>query len=216
MGASLIAISVGRPRTVEWKGTDVLTSIFKEQVEGRIHLAKLNLAGDEQADLTVHGGEFKAVYVYPAEHYDFWRAEAPELSPILEAWGAFGENFTTRGLHEDEVHIGDRFRLGAAEVQVTEPRMPCAKVAVRFQRKDMTRRFLRSGRTGFYVRVLQEGDVQAGDTLDFLGRVESSVPVSTITGLFTREITDEAVLRQAAGLEVLPESWRAYFQKRLE
>jgi MOSC domain-containing protein YiiM len=216
MEATLIAISVGQPRTVDWRGKDVLTSIFKEPVEGKLHLAKLNLDGDKQADLTVHGGETKAVYVYPAEHYDFWRAEVPELELSAGAWGAFGENFTTRGLHEDEVHIGDRFRVGSAEVQVTEPRMPCAKLAVRFQRKDMTKRFLKSGRTGFYFRVLQEGEVQAGDTIEFLGRVEPSVPVSTITRLYTREIQDEALLRQAAELEALPESWREHFRKGLE
>lgn len=215
MEATLIATCVGQPRTVEWKGKDVLTSIFKEPVEGQLRLTKLNLDGDQQADLTVHGGELKAVYVYPAEHYDSWRAELPELPLIEGVWGAFGENFTTRGLHEDEVHIGDRFRVGSAEVQVTEPRMPCSKLAVRFQRKDMTKRFLRSGRTGFYFRVLQAGDVQAGDTLELLGRVEPSVPVSTITRLYSREITDKAVLRQAAELEVLPDSWREYFRKGL-
>jgi len=147
---------------VQWRGKTVTTSIFKAPVTGRVRVSRLNLAGDEQSDLTVHGGVDKAVYVYPSEHYPYWREQLPDF-PL--PWGAFGENFTTDGLSEKDIHIGDRLRIGTAEFEVTQPRMPCFKLGIRFDRADMVKRFLRSGRSGFYLRVLKEGDVSAGDSI---------------------------------------------------
>ena len=156
----LLSVNVGLPREVEWRGKRVLTSIFKEPVSGRVRVDRLNLDGDRQADLTVHGGFAKAVYVYPSEHYSYWREHLGDLAP-----GAFGENFTTEGLLEETVRIGDRLRIGSAEFVVTQPRMPCYKLQVRFGRLDMVRRFLRSGRSGFYLAVAREGEVETGDEI---------------------------------------------------
>ena len=156
----VISINVGLPREVEWRGTRVLTSIFKEPVSGRVRVDRLNLEGDRQSDLTVHGGARKAVYVYPSEHYTYWREQLGELAP-----GAFGENFTTEGLLEETVRIGDRLRIGSAEFVVTQPRTPCFKLQIRFGRLDIVRRFLRSGRSGFYLAVMREGEVEKGDEI---------------------------------------------------
>src|SRR5215510_7153728 len=156
----VVAISVGRPRQVQWRGRTVQTSIFNTTVSGSVHVTRLNIEGDEQSDLSVHGGAEKAVYADPAEHYNFWRRELPDTEL---PWGAFGENFTTEGLLEDEVWIGDRCRVGSVELVVTQPRMPCYKLAIRFGRPDMVKRFLQSRRSGFYFAVEREGEVGAGD-----------------------------------------------------
>ena len=145
----LLSVSVGLPREIEWKDKIVRTSIFKAPVSGPVRVAKLNVDGDQQSDLTVHGGIDKAVYVYPSEHYPFWREQFPDMEL---PWAVFGENFTTEGLLED-TRIGDRFRIGSAEFVVTQPRMPCFKLGIRFKRPDMVKRFLESGRTGFYLAV---------------------------------------------------------------
>jgi len=155
----LISVNVGLPRVVRSNGDSVTTGIFKEPVAGRVMLRTLNLDGDRQADLSVHGGPSKAVFVYPAEHYDYWQRELPEMEL---PWGMFGENFTATGLAESELNIGDQFRVGSALVMVTEPRMPCYKLGIRFNRPDILKRFLASGRTGFYFAVLQEGEVEPG------------------------------------------------------
>jgi len=173
----------------------------------------LNLDGDRQADLSVHGGPSKAVYVYPAEHYDFWKREFPEMDL---PWGMFGENFTTKGLLETETNIGDKFRIGAAEVMVTEPRMPCYKLGIRFARTDIIKRFLQSECTGFYLAVLKEGEVGTGDEFEPLAREAHDVRVSDVTRLYTREKRNAALLRRAIEVEALPESWRSYFQDHLE
>jgi MOSC domain-containing protein YiiM len=190
----------------------VTTSIFKEPVTGRIRVDRLNLAGDEQSDLTVHGGPDKAVYVYPSEHYVYWREQLPDF-PL--PWGAFGENFTSDGLFENEIGIGDQLQIGTAEFVVTQPRMPCFKLGIRFDRPDMVKRFLKSGRSGFYLRVLQEGDVGAGDTVTFTTRDERSVSVADIVALYTAEDPSADLLRRAVELPALPQSWRDFFRKRL-
>jgi len=176
-------------------------------------LRALNLDGDRQADLSVHGGPTKAVYAYPSEHYNYWREELPgtELP-----WGMFGENFTTEGLTESTVNIGDRFRVGSAEVTVTEPRMPCYKLGIKFGRTDIIRRFLVSGRTGFYFSVQKEGEVGAGDQIELIMRDENEVTVADITRLYAREGHDLEMLHRAIALEALPESWRDHFRKRVE
>src|SRR5947199_7703459 len=171
----LISVSVGRPRQVTWRGKSVMTSIWKSPVEGEVRVTTLNLQGDEQSNLSVHGGADKAVYVYPSEHYAYWRAELPGADL---PWGAFGENFTTEGLLEEHVRIGDRLRVGSAEFVVTQPRMPCFKLGIRFDRPDMVKRFLHAGRAGFYLAVLVEGEVTAGDTIEFLARGENGITVA--------------------------------------
>jgi len=209
----LISLNVGRPRLVLRNGEPVSTGIFKDPIEERVMMRTLNLDGDRQADLTVHGGPSKAVYVYPAEHYEFWKNEFPEMDL---PWGMFGENFTTTGLLETEVNIGDKFRINGAEVMVTEPRMPCYKLGIRFGRTDIIKKFLQSERTGFYLSVLREGEVGPGDELALVERDAHDVRVVDITRLYAREKHNTALLRRALEVEALPEGWRQYFQERLK
>ena len=209
----LLSVNVGLPREVEWNGRTIRTSIFKAPVPGRVHVRKLNLDGDEQSDLTVHGGVDKAVYVYPSEHYAFWRDELPNADLN---WGAFGENFTTEGVLDDKaVRIGDRFRINSAEFVVTQPRMPCFKLGIRFGRPDIIKRFLHSGRNGFYLAVAKEGEVAAGDSIELLARDENGVTIADIVDLYTADAARQDLLQRVSELPALPENWRAYFRKRL-
>ena len=208
----VVAINVGLPREVQWHGKAVLTSIFKAPVEGSVKVRRLNVEGDRQSDLAVHGGADKAVYVYPAEHYAFWRAKLPGVDL---PWGSFGENFTTEGLMEDGVHIGDRLGIGSTEFAVTQPRMPCFKLGIRFGRPDMVKRFLRSGRTGFYLAVTREGEVAAGDAVASIARQALAISVADIVGLYSADAANQDLLRKASELSELPEGWRDYFRKRL-
>jgi MOSC domain-containing protein YiiM len=208
----VVSINVGLPREVEWRGKTVRTSIFKEPVAGRVRVERMNVEGDRQSDLTVHGGADKAVYVYPSEHYAFWREELPGADL---PWGAFGENITTEGLTEDSVHIGDQLTVGSAQFVVTQPRMPCFKLGIRFGRPDMVKRFLRSGRTGFYLGVAREGEVTAGDVVTLIARHDPAVTVAEIVGLYTADAVNQELLRRVSDLSALPEGWRDYFRKRL-
>ena len=209
----LLSINVGRPRIVMRDGEPVSTAIFKTPVTGRVKLQTLNLEGDRQADLSVHGGPTKAVYVYPVEHYDYWRGELPGMEL---PWGMFGENFTTRGLNESEINIGDTFQIGSSVVSVTEPRMPCYKLGIRFGRSDILKRFLASERTGFYLSVKKEGEVGVGDAITLIEQAEDSVRVSDITRLYGRDKNNRELLVRATKVAALPESWREYFQRRLD
>ncbi len=198
----VLSLSVGLPREIEVEGGSVLTSIYKEPVERRLRVTKLNFEGDEQSDLTVHGGVDKTVYAYPYEHYDSWRREMPEVElPVA----VFGENLTIEGLLED-VRIGDRFRIGTAEFMVTQPRLPCYKLGIRFGRMDMLKRMLRNGRTGFYFAVTKEGDVGAGDTIEPLARSEADPTVSDVVSLYTVDAINQELLRRATQSTILPES----------
>jgi MOSC domain-containing protein YiiM len=208
----LVSINVGRPRLVVWNGQTVSTGIFKSPTTGPVMLRTLNLDGDRQADLTVHGGPTKAAYLYPSEHYLYWRDELPEMEL---PWGMFGENFTIAGLDESRVNIGDRYRLGAAEVTVTEPRMPCYKLGIKFGRTDIIRKFLASGRTGFYVSVQREGAVEANDEIELIERDPNNVTVADITRLYAGDKNDAELLQRAIALEALPDSWREKFRKQL-
>jgi MOSC domain-containing protein YiiM len=208
----VVSLNVGRPKEVVHDGKTVRTGIFKQPVEGRVRVTALNLAGDEQADLTVHGGPSKAIYLYPVEHYAFWRKELPEMSL---SWGMFGENLTTEGLLEKDVNVGDRLCVGSAELRVTEPRLPCYKLNVKFRRDDMVKRFLKSRRTGFYCAVLREGEIGAGDGIEFLGREPSRITVADITRIYAFDKNDTTTLQRAAALEALSESWRDYFRDLL-
>ena len=173
----LVSVNVGRPRTVDWRGQRVRSAIWKVPVAGPVRVTRLTLEGDEQSDLRVHGGPDKAVYVYPSEHYAYWAREVPGMD---RPWGAFGENFTTEGLLERDVRIGDRLQVGTAELRVTDPRMPCYKLGVRFGREDMVKRFLASGRTGFYLAVLREGEVTAGDPIALVARGERELTIADV------------------------------------
>ena len=209
----IISLNVGLPREIVYKDRSIVTGIFKEPVEGRVRARKLNLDGDRQADLRVHGGAEKAIYVYPSEHYDYWRGELPD---IKLPWGMFGENFTVEGLNEKKVNIGDRFRIGDALFMVTQPRMPCYKLAAKFRRDDIIKRFLRSKRTGFYLSVIEEGEVSAGDAIELVSKDENNITVTNITQLYVSKGKDQDLLRRAAVLEALPASWRDYFLDRME
>jgi len=210
----LVSVNAGLPREVTWKGGTVTTGIFKRPAAGRVKVRRLNLEGDRQADLSVHGGPSKAVYTYPAEHYPFWRGEFPDIDM---PWGMFGENFTLEGLLENKVNIGDLLRIGSAEFMVTEPRMPCYKLGIKFGRKDVIPRFLRSGRSGFYLAVLEEGEVGTGDTIQLLSQAEQSVTVADIVRLYAeRKNRDLDLLRRATQIPALPASWRGYFSRLLQ
>jgi len=209
----IISVNVGLPRLVLRDYEPVSTGIFKEPVAGRVTMRTLNLDGDRQADLSVHGGPQKAVYVYPSEHYDFWKQELPDMDL---PWGVFGENLTTTGLFETEINIGDKFRIGAGEVMVTQPRMPCFKLGIRFDRTDMLKRFLMSERSGFYLSVLKEGEIGAGDEFQLLEKNTSGVRVVDITRLFSSDKGNVELMRRAIATEGLTESWREYFIEQLE
>jgi MOSC domain-containing protein YiiM len=209
----LISVNIGLPRVIMNNGEPITTGIFKEPVAGRVMLRTLNLDGDRQADLSVHGGASKAAYAYPSEHYEYWKQEFPEMKL---PWGMFGENFTTAGLFEIELNIGDKFEVGSAVVMVTEPRLPCYKLGIKFGRADIVRRFLASERTGFYFAVLQEGDVGVGDQIKLVERSKHSVKTNDITQLYTRDKHNTRLLRRAIEVEALPEGWKSYFQHRLD
>jgi MOSC domain-containing protein YiiM len=208
----VVSINVARPRLALYRGETYSTGIFKQPVSGRIALRTLNLDGDRQADLAVHGGPNKAVYAYPSEHYDFWRAELPGTNL---PWGMFGENFTTVGLCEADLHIGDRLRIGSAIVVVRQPRIPCQKLAVKFQRQDILARFLRSGRSGLYFSVELEGTVNAGQSFEVLSREPDAITIAEMNHVFAEDIYNDELLHKAIATAALPQDWRDHFHKRL-
>lgn len=183
----VLSVNVARARSVPWRGQTVRTGIFKVPVEGRVKVHRLGLQGDEQADLEVHGGPLKAVYAYPSEHYAFWRKE---LLGIPLPWGAFGENLTVAGLSEEGVRVGDRFRIGTALLAATKPRFPCYKLGIKFGREDLLDRFLASGRTGFYLRVVEEGELGTGDGMEVLGGGEGQTTIADLVAVRQRAAED--------------------------
>jgi len=212
----VLSINVGLPKKVLFNGQTVTTAIFKDPVKGPIILRKINLDGDRQADLTVHGGVDKAVYSYPAEHYDYWRKQFPNIDVN---WGMFGENFTTEGLMEDAVNVGDQFQIGSAKLVATQPRMPCYKLGVRFGRMDVVRRFLASSRPGIYFKVLKEGQVQVDDKIEIIRKDKNNVTVKDIVHLYVNR--DHAVdnietMRRAIKINALPEGWKYEFKQNIE
>lgn len=206
-------MNVGRPRDVPWRGKIVRTSIFKDAVEGIVRVGALNLEGDGQADRSAHGGRDKAVYAYPAEHYRDWQHE---LGAAPLAWGAFGENLTTQGLAEAEVCIGDRLRCGTAEFVVTQPRVPCFKLGVRFERPEIVKLFLRSGRSGFYLAVTREGTLRAGDAIEVVPSPGDRVSIADANELYRAESPARDRIVRLIALPALSESWRDHFRARLE
>jgi MOSC domain-containing protein YiiM len=208
----ILSVNVSYPKEVEFEGQKVTTGIFKEPIEGRVKLRTLNLDGDKQADLTVHGGPDKAVYAYPMEHYEFWRKAYPN---IKMSNGMFGENFTTEGLMESEVNVGDVFRIGSSKVIATQPRMPCYKLGVKFGRMDVLKKFLASGHSGIYFKVLEEGEVEAGDLIVKIKNDTNRVGVSDIVRLYASDREDIKTMQRAVKVEALPEGWKDYFYEQI-
>ncbi len=209
----ILSVNVGTAQPLEWRGRTLISSIVKRPSDGDVRVGSLGLDGDEQADLRVHGGEKKAVYVYPHEHYAFWSVELPEaeMSP-----GAFGENLTTIGLLETGVRIGDQLRIGSARFSVTQPRLPCVKLAARFGSEDLIRRFLESRRTGFYLSVVREGVVWAGAEILVQEKAAESLTVEEAVRLYDGELSDRALLGRALSQPSLPSTWKDRFARRLE
>jgi MOSC domain-containing protein YiiM len=208
----VLSVNVGLPREVIWRGKPVTTGIYKQPVTGRVPIRALNLDGDRQADLRVHGGRDKAVYAYPSEFYELWSRERPELA---FGPGMFGENLTTEGLLDSDVSIGDRFRVGTAELVVTQPRLPCFKLGIKMGRDEFVTEFLERGLFGFYLGVVREGEVQAGDSIEELARDPRGFRVTEIARLYARDRDDIEGMQRAANLDVLPKSWRSYFRKKV-
>jgi MOSC domain-containing protein YiiM len=208
----LISLNVGRPQLMVHNGATISSGIFKHPVSGKVMLRILNLEGDRQADLSVHGGPNKAAYAYPSEHYEYWQRELPG---IKMPWGMFGENFTTAGLSEDDLHVGDRLRIGASVVVVRQPRMPCYKLQAKFKIDDMIQRFLTSGRSGFYFSVEEEGEVTSGDAIELISQNRDGIRISEMNRLFFRDKYNRDLLQKAIATTALPEDWREYFLPRL-
>lgn len=209
----LISLNVALPRLTTYKGETIKTGIFKAPVSGPVRLRTLNLDGDQQADLSVHGGPFKAVYGYPSEHYKFWHGELPGAKL---PWGMFGENFTTEGMFESDLHIGDRLQIGTAQIMVRQPRLPCYKLAAKFHRTDILARFLRSGRSGFYFSVEREGTVTAGDSFEFLSRNPQGITIAEMNRVYAEDMYNQDLLDKAIATPALPDDWRSFLSKRLE
>jgi MOSC domain-containing protein YiiM len=208
----ILSVNISLPKEIDFEGQKITTGIFKEPVDRGVILRTLNLDGDRQADLTVHGGPDKAVYAYPIEHYEYWNKVFPTIEMPN---GMFGENFTTEGLMEGEVRIGDVFRIGLSEVIATQPRMPCYKLGVKFGRMDVLRKFLASGRSGIYFKVSKEGEVRAGDTIEQIGKDTNRITISDIVRLYSSEKEDIESMRRAVKVEALPEGWKHHFFEQI-
>lgn len=208
----LLSINVGQPQIVKWRGRTFKTSIFKEPVTGSVAVGRLNVDGDRQSDLEAHGGVDKAVYVYPSNHYPFWQAQYPD---VQFPWGVFGENLTVSGMREDTTHIGDTFRIGTAEFTVTQPRLPCFKLGARLDRPDVDKRMMQSGHTGFYAKVTREGNIEAGDSIEWLARDEHRVSVLDLVIVQAGGSKDAATMKRALLVEALSGAWRDEFTAKL-
>jgi MOSC domain-containing protein YiiM len=206
----VLSVNVGSPKQVQLRNRTVLTSIFKSPVDGRVAVRRHNIAGDKQSDLTVHGGPYKAVYCYPGEHYSFWSEQLPGMDL---SYGIFGENLTTEGLMEDAVYIGDQFRIGSSLLQVTQPRMPCFKLGIRFGRADMVKKFWHSGRSGIYFSVVEEGDVAAGDPIERTSRNPEAVSVADVLRLYRGEEKTPELLERALRAPLFG-GWKKELQER--
>ena len=208
--ARVISVNIGQPREVTFRGGRILTGIFKTPVAGSVAVNKLNLAGDRQADLSVHGGRDKAVYCYPAEHYRYWAAELPGVDL---PYGMFGENLTTEGLDETSVHIGDQFRIGSAVLQVSQPRTPCYKLGIKFGRSDMVEKFWSSGHSGFYFSVIAEGELGSGDSIERVSSGLGAVSIAEVLELAGGLEPDRAQLERVLQ-SVLPDEWKLSFTQK--
>ena len=208
----VLSVNVGTPRQYNWMGQEITTSIFKFPVDGEVQVTRLDLAGDQQSDLTVHGGVHKAVYAYPHEHYAWWIEHG--IKPL--APGNFGENLTIEGLLEGDVHIGDELEIGSARFVISQPRLPCYKLQVRFNRPEMTKLFYSTRRFGWYFKVTREGALQAGAPIAIVERDPNAVSVADLIALYTGDKNDVDLLQRAIAVEALPEAWREDLQQRVE
>jgi MOSC domain-containing protein YiiM len=209
----LISVNVGLPIKVTFGNEIVTTGIFKNPIDKRINLKKLNLEGDRQADLTVHGGPDKAVYSYPYEYYEFWQKEFPDIS---FNWGMFGENLTTEGLFESQVNVGDRFQIGSAQLVATQPRMPCYKLGVKFGRMDIIKKFLKSEKSGIYFKVIKEGEIVINDIIKLIKKDNNNITIKNIVELITKEDKENTILMEkAVKVQDLPQGWKNYFLEKL-
>jgi len=197
----IISLNVGLPRSVPYMDGEVTTSIFKSAVPGPLMLRRLNLDGDFQSDLQVHGGKNKALYAYASEHYEYWRDQLPEVD---FTWGNFGENLTTEGLREQDACIGDVYRIGAAIVRVTQPRLPCYKLGIRFGRADMVKRFLASGRSGIYFYVVEEGLVNVGDAIEKISAVPNGISIWDVNKAYAHTSENIDLARRIVDAQILP------------
>jgi MOSC domain-containing protein YiiM len=209
----ILSVNVSLPKELDFEGQTVRTGIFKEPVEGRVRLRTLNLDGDKQADLTVHGGPDKAVYAYPIEHYEYWRRL---FTNIEMSNGMFGENLTVDGLKESEVSIGDVFQIGTSKVIATQPRMPCYKLGVKFGRMDILKMFLASGRSGIYFKVLEEGEVGAGDTIEQIRKDPNGITISDVVRLYASDKENIKMMQLAVKVEPFPDGWKHYFLEKIK
>jgi MOSC domain-containing protein YiiM len=208
----LVSVNVGLPREVTYRTRTYPTSIFKDPVAGRVAVGRLNLEGDRQGNPQTHGGPDMAVYVYSRDCYAFWEKDLG-IDPL--ACGAFGENLTVTGMADHEVSIGDVFRIGSARFQVTEPRRPCHKLAMKFDDPNLPRRFFESGRLGFYFRVLDEGDVGAGDEITCEARDPASLTIAEVAALWADRGAGADALERALDVGALSANWREAFETRL-
>jgi MOSC domain-containing protein YiiM len=207
------SIQVGRIAPLGPQG--VPSGFVKTTVQGPVHAATLGLAGDEQADLRVHGGPDKAVYAYAAEHYPRWITDVPHHRDTL-FHGAFGENLTISGLDEDRVSIGDVYRIGTAEFQVTQPRQPCFKLGLRFADNSLGRAMMQTGRTGWYLRVLVRGELQAGDEVHTLRRPAPAWTIARFNSVVVTGRAERADIEELAALEGLAEGWKERAQEAMK
>lgn len=205
----LVSVNVSPGVVVQWRGEPVETGIFKSPVEARVMTRRMNIDGDRQSDLKVHGGEFKAVYAYSLEHYGWWRAQLGRDLPL----GMFGENLTIEGFDENAVCVGDRFRVGAAVLEAVQPRLPCFKLAVRFGDPEIVKRFAESGRWGVYFRVLEEGEIGPGDEVSCIHRDAEHFPVPELARLYFARDKDAAAVSRALRVAALPPEWREDLDK---
>ena len=211
----VLSVNAGLPRQVKFGDRIVTTGIYKSPVERRVKVSWLNVGGDGQADVSVHGGPNKAVYAYPGEHYEYWQHELPGLEM---PWGMFGENLTLEGLLEDDAHIGDCFRIGTAVLMVSQPRLPCYKLGIRFGRDDMPERFLSSRRTGFYFAVVEEGDLGGGDAVKPIHKDANLISIADLLRLNYDYEKQDAILliERALQVKTLTPGWRKRLLKKLE
>lgn len=211
----IISVNVGLPQTISFNNQTVTTGIFKYPVNKRVKVASLNLEGDGQADLTVHGGFDKAVYSYPVEHYKYWKTIFPDKDL---PYGMFGENLTTEDLFEDSVNVGDVYEIGTSHLVVTQPRMPCYKLGIKFGRMDVIEKFINSKKPGIYFKVLKEGELEPGSEIKLIKKDKNNVTVNDIVKLYLRDLNDSndsKLLKKAIKLEYLPAGWKAHFKKKL-
>src|ERR1044072_2583314 len=211
----VVSVNVGLPKQISYGKRQVVTSIFKEPIEGRVKVTTLKLDWDAQADLSVHGGLDKAIYSYSEEHYKYWKEVYPT---IVMPFGMFGENLTTQGLNEDTVNIGDQYQIGSSRLVVTQPRMPCYKLGIKFGRMDILEKFINSQRPGIYYKVLQEGDLGAGDNIILLYKDKNNVTINDIVSLYLNDRHDKeniSKMKKATKLKSLPESWKIYFSQKI-